>query len=234
MVEDPTKKYEGSDLFDLRPDRDRQVPGQPGGKRAALIPQLEKLQREFDALTRQAQEVTHNLSEDQFNWRSFGNRWSIAECLAHMNLQGSDLLPAMDKAINQARANALFSWGPFKITWRGRWFINGAEPPVRWRRRAPERHAPPQGQAINVVLPGLLDLHRRIVEMMHAANGLDLARIKVAPPIGPLMSLNLLELFMYLAAHERRHIEQAWQVRYHDNFPKKKPTKQVVQLQAPI
>jgi len=228
-MDDPRKKYEGSDLFDLRPDRDRQVPGQPGGKKAALIPQLDKIQRELEALSRQAQEVTHGLTEEQFNWRPFANRWSIAECLAHLNLQGSELLPTLDKAINQARNRSLFSWGPFKVSWLGRWFIKGTEPPVRWRRRSPERQVPPQGQSINVVLPGLLDLHRRISDLMNGANGMDLSKIKVAPPGGPLISLNLLEMFMYLAAHERRHIDQAWQVRYHDNFPKKKATKHIIQ-----
>jgi hypothetical protein len=228
-MDDPRKKYEGSELFDLRPDRDRQVPGQPSGKKAALIPQLEKIQREFEALSRQAQEVTHALSEDQFKWRPYANRWSIAECLAHLNLQGSDLLPAIDKAINHARNRGRFSWGPFKVTWLGGWFIKNTEPPARKRRRSPERHVPPEGQTMNIVLPGLLDLHRRILDLMNAANGMDLSKIKVAPPGGPLISLNLLEMFMYLAAHERRHVEQAWQVRYHDNFPKKKATKHVIQ-----
>jgi hypothetical protein len=231
-MDDARKKSEGSDLFALRPDRDRQVPGQPGGKMPALIPQLEKIQREFEALSRQAKELTNGIAEEQFTWRPFSNRWSIAECLLHLHLQGSDLLPALDKAINQARSRSLFSWGPFKVTWLGRWFIKGTEPPVRKRWRSPKRHVPPRGQSINVVLPGLLDLHRRVNDLMNSANGMDLSKIKVTPPGWPLFSLNLLEMFMYLAAHERRHIEQAWQVRYHDNFPKKKAAKHIVQ--APV
>jgi hypothetical protein len=231
-MDDRKKKHEGSGLFDLRPDRDRQMLGQPAGKRAALIPQLEKIQREFEALSRQAGEVTHGITEDQFNWRPFDNRWSIAECLAHLSLQGSHLLPAIKEAVNKTRSRGLFSWGPFKVSWLGRLYIRSTEPPVRMRRRSPERHVPPRGQSLNVVLPGLLDLHRRIDDLMTEANGLDLSKIKVTPPRVPLISLNLLEMLMYLAAHERRHIEQAWQVRYHHNFPKKKTAKHV--LQTPV
>jgi hypothetical protein len=231
-MDDPRKKYEGSDLFDMRPDRARQVPRQPGGKRATLIPQLEKIQHEFETLSRHAQELTNGITDAQFSWRPFSNGWSIAECLLHLNLQGFDLLPAIGKAINQALNRSLFSWGPFKVTWLGRWFIKGTEPPVRKRWRSLERHVPAQGQAINVVLPGFLDLHRRINDVMNSANGMDLSKIKVAPPGWPLISLNLLETFMYIAAHERRHIEQARQVRYHDNFPKQKTAKHIIQ--APV
>jgi hypothetical protein len=48
---------------------------------------------------------------------------------------------------------------------------------------------------------------------------LDLARVKApAPGLGP-VKLNLHITFAWIAAHERRHLWQARQVRGHAGFP---------------
>ena len=48
---------------------------------------------------------------------------------------------------------------------------------------------------------------------MERAEGLDLARIKVATPISRFLKMSLGAMFEQAAAHERRHIEQARRVR---------------------
>jgi hypothetical protein len=48
---------------------------------------------------------------------------------------------------------------------------------------------------------------------MERAEGLDLARIKVATPISRFLKISLGAMFEQAAAHERRHIEQARRVR---------------------
>jgi hypothetical protein len=56
------------------------------------------------------------------------------------------------------------------------------------------------------------------MEVIAKANGLDLARIKVPSPAGP-FKFGLGQRIALLAAHDRRHLWQAWQVRKNRAFP---------------
>jgi hypothetical protein len=59
-----------------------------------------------------------------------------------------------------------------------------------------------------------------IRKRIHAANGLHLSRAKVASAFIKSLKLGLGPCFAFLAAHERRHLWQAWQVRRHEKFPR--------------
>jgi hypothetical protein len=48
---------------------------------------------------------------------------------------------------------------------------------------------------------------------LERADGLDLRRVKVATPISRFLKMSLGAMFAQIAAHERRHLEQARRVR---------------------
>jgi hypothetical protein len=51
------------------------------------------------------------------------------------------------------------------------------------------------------------------------AEGVDLARTRVASPLLPLLRMGLADILGFLLAHERRHLWQARQVRERAEFP---------------
>ena len=51
---------------------------------------------------------------------------------------------------------------------------------------APKVYRPPAGLLKHKVVPEFLSIHDRMLELVTKANGLDLARIKVASPAGPI------------------------------------------------
>jgi hypothetical protein len=59
----------------------------------------------------------------------------------------------------------------------------------------------------------LVDLNAQVASRLQAADGLDLSRPRVSAPTATMLRLNLFELFLFLAAHERRHLKQARDVR---------------------
>jgi hypothetical protein len=61
---------------------------------------------------------------------------------------------------------------------------------------------------------------RRYLQSVSAASGLRLSKIKVNSPASPLIKLTLEEAIALMAAHERRHLWQARQVRNHPDFPR--------------
>jgi hypothetical protein len=199
----------------------------PSGEQqeAALIPQLQRLEGEFREIERDARAVGQGLSRIQFNWRPATGQWSVADCLGHLNIMGSEQLAVIDAGIREARAQGWFAPGPFAVGFLAGRLIRSTEPPVRRRRRAEEHFVPASDQSTDIVVPAITDLQEQLVGRVRLANGLDLARVRVRVPGHRMLRLTLLELLMYFAAHERRHLAQAWQVRRTPGFPKAVPQK---------
>lgn len=212
------------ELFELGTRR-RPGMGAAEQKDTALTPQLRELEGEFREIGRRARTVAEGLSHEQVNWRPGSGQWSIAECLGHLNIMGSEALSSIDAGIHEARSRQWYSPGPFRLGFFANNLVRTTEPPARWKRNASHRFVPPSDQPVGVVGPAIIDLQEQFIVRLRLANGLNLARIKVAAPGRPILRLNLYELFVFLAAHERRHLEQALSVRGNRMLPKAGPAR---------
>jgi DinB superfamily len=184
-----------------------------------MAPELAELARQFAALKAEAPTLVEGLKESQFNWRPDPRSWSMAECLLHLNIVGDRYVHLLEKTLVEARAHALLAPGPFTYGWLGKWILANTEPPPKRKSKAPRAFTPAYGQPITAVLPTFLHLQGQLALQLEQANGLDLARVKVpVPGWGPL-KLNLYVTLAGIAAHERRHLWQARQVRGHAGFP---------------
>lgn len=185
----------------------------------SLTPELAELDRQFAAAKVEASELVNGLKESQFNWRQDPHSWSMAECLLHLNIVGERCVHALEKTLTEARAHGLMAPGPFGYGWLGRRILANTEPPPRRKRKAQRTYTPASGQPITAVLPTFLHLQDQIALRLEQAVGLDLARIKMRVPDAGLFRFNLQITFAWIAAHERRHLWQARQVRNHPAFP---------------
>jgi len=185
-----------------------------------LVAELEDYRRQFEAIKQDARELLNGLTDTQFNWRSAPGKWSIAECLAHLNVTGQVYLPLIERRVNQARAEKVLGRGPFRHGFLGNLFIRATEPPVkRIRVKAPKIFAPQPEHMLAVIVPAFMSLQEYLLRQIRAADGLDLGRVKITSPVGRLLKLSLGQVFAFIAAHERRHLWQARQVRNDTNFP---------------
>ena len=62
---------------------------------------------------------------------------------------------------------------------------------------------------MTAIMPTFLHVQSMFQLQMQRAEGLDLARVKVATPISRFLRMSLGAMFAQAAAHERRHLEQA-------------------------
>jgi len=184
-----------------------------------LAPELAELHRQFAAIKVEASELVNGLKESQFNWRPDPHSWSIAECLLHLNVVGDRYVHLLEKTLAEARARGLVGRGPFAYGWLGKWILANTEPPPKRKIKAARWFTPSYGQPLTAVMPTFLHLQEQLALQLEQANGLDLARVKAsALGYGPI-KLNLHVTFAGIAAHERRHLWQARQVRSHAAFP---------------
>lgn len=185
------------------------------------VRELEEYQKQFAEAAERAQSLTRGLSEAQFNWRPLPDAWSIEECLGHLVIVGQTEVRLIEQAIEKGRARGLTGAGPFTYGWLERTILRQTEPPARRRFRAPRRFRPVHGQPLTAILPTFLHLQGQFARLASQADGLDLARVKVATPMTRLLRFSLGITLAQTAAHERRHLEQARRVRENPGFPAK-------------
>jgi len=183
----------------------------------ALTEELRHLCEQIDNLKEDVLELTAPLTDAQFNWRPDG-RWSISECLAHLNVVDGLDLPLLEEAIAVGRSAGLTGTGPFHYGWLSRRFVRYQDGPVKIKMKAPREYRPLSGEPKEKVVAEFISIHDQMRELAVKSNGLDLARIKTRTPF-PVIKFSLGQRFAILTAHDRRHLRQAWGVRRHRNFP---------------
>lgn len=158
------------------------------------------------------------LTLEQVRWRPQPRHWSIAECLDHLNLTLTLYLPQIDQAIGRGwRERRTCEGHPRRQRCEGR-ALREVEPPARVRLAALPALVP----AAAVDPERLVDqFHRtrdRFADAVRRASGLDLSHIPIADPLYPMIH-SLGGAIEMMAAHDRRHMWQAEQVRKQPRFP---------------
>jgi hypothetical protein len=178
------------------------------------------LRKQFEELSAAATTLVAPLSDEQFAWRPDENTWSVAHCLEHLNATARLYLPRLDEGVAESIRMGLYGDGPFHYNWIGRLFVRLTEPPARLRMKAPATFQPGVPRSRQEVLAAFRAYQVQYVDRLHQANGLDLARARVSSPVNRWIKMPLGSGFLLMAAHERRHLDQARRLIARPDFPK--------------
>jgi hypothetical protein len=166
---------------------------------------------------REAGEVANGLDRDAFNRRPAEGRWSVGECLDHLNATARLYLPILTEAMEDARARGWTATGVDGRTLFGRFVAYSQEPPVRFRIRTFRELAPEQDLDPDGVLEEFERLHEELIVRINESGTLDRKRIRIRSALDSRLRLSLADWFAFLAAHARRHL---WQARRAANAPR--------------
>lgn len=180
--------------------------------------ELVDYRHQFCAIKQDARELVAGMSEKALAWRPEPGRWSIAENLMHLNLVGERYVKAIDECIASAREGRLFSSGPFRYAFFSSLLVEGTEPPPCRKLRTTRAVTPPKDAPVTAALPVFLHLQDQLAERLKRAEGLDLARATLISPLMRRVRQSLGLAFAFVAAHERRHLWQAREVRNSASF----------------
>jgi hypothetical protein len=171
----------------------------------------QSVSRDIAVHRRRAQALIADLTQEQIMRRPDPGKWSIAECIAHLNLTATTVQKLMALGIERGRQEKKFGKGPFSIGARGRLFIWIAEPPPKFKLRAPKNVRPPAAiDDPGQLLPDFMKAQDEWERLMREQEGLDLARIIVGQ--GP-FRMRLAAVLPWMMAHQRRHLLQAENVK---------------------
>ena len=175
---------------------------------------LDVTRLDFEANEAALRDLTNNLSTAELNWQPEDRRaWSILQCAEHLALAHGAYLGAMWPAVRGGKASGLRRKGPIRPSATGALFLKKLEPPVTRKVRAPKVLVPAVDHNKDEVMAKFARTHEQIRDLIRDAADLDLNGIKFRNPLLPLLRVRAGTGLLIMAAHERRHLWQARQVR---------------------
>jgi hypothetical protein len=176
-----------------------------------MHPQLQQIIDEFHGATERLNALVDGLPEENWKLRAHPDRWSVAECVAHLNLTGEAFLPPLRQALASGpggSAPARYRRDPLG------WFLwRMMKPPVRLRVPSAPMFIP---QALAPMKDVLADFHcmqSQLIAVVESGDGAPLQRLRIRSPFDQRASYNVFAAFGILARHEHRHLLQAEKVK---------------------
>jgi hypothetical protein len=166
-----------------------------------------------------AQERLHDLVADtpeaRWNVRPAVDRWSVAECVAHLNLTAQAYIPMLRDAFSDARFAGVPAPRLYRRDAMG-WVVSmtaGPLPRLGRRRFGRVKTIPafvPGGALERAATVAEFDrLHADLIELTRDAEGRPLEQMKIVSPFDARISYNAYSCLVILPRHEQRHLWQA-------------------------
>lgn len=177
-----------------------------------MNPQLQAIADEFQQAGARLRKLVSDVPEQWWTRRSDPDRWSVAECVAHLNLTAAAYLPLLDDALARARtarASAPTRYRRDPIGWVV-WRTMG--PPVRIRAKTTAPFVPTNVRSVSALIGEFERLQHDQLERLTSADGLPLSDVRVVSPFSDKVKYNLYSCLSILPRHEQRHLWQAEQV----------------------
>jgi hypothetical protein len=187
---------------------------------------IDDLLRRMAKCTKTVKEEFEHLSNDQLQFKN-GERWSILECLEHLNLYGDFYLVEIEKqVIANPRETAP---AKFRSGFLGNYFATLME--VKngkiTKMKSPKDKNPEKSCLSITVISRFLKQQDRLVGLLNQCRNVDLTKTKASISLTNLVKLRLGDTLRFYCYHIERHVLQAERALE----DQKKMTKQVYENQ---
>ncbi len=180
--------------------------------------ELTSILDQFETVQARVHKLVDNLSETRWAERADAARWSVAECVAHLNLTGRAYLPLLREALEEASRLDEPPPARYRRDLLG-WMLSLAMGPVprigRFRlgavRTIPD-FAPAGGLPRAQLVAEFDRIQREQAGLVREADGRPINRVWVTSPFDQRLRYNLYSTFVILPKHQRRHVVQAERV----------------------
>ena len=180
---------------------------------------LQTIATETEKNSAEAKRLVSGLSEEQLNWTSSPDKWSIAQCLEHLSVSTHSFEQYLPAAIKRGREkypmSSAIAYRPSLI---GGWLIKQLMPESTRKVPAPKAFRPSQS-AIKGSLENFLTHQDAFLNFVKEAGQLDYNKTRLRSPVTPLMRYSMADAFVVIVVHGRRHLAQAWRMRETPGFP---------------
>jgi hypothetical protein len=174
-----------------------------------------ELGAQLDAIAQDAGKLVNGLDAQCGSWRATGDSWSVAQCLEHLAITNRAYLRPMQDAASDDRAQSKLKVWPALPGLMGRWFAKSLEPPARppFKAKAPSAIQPSAAATVNEAFEDFMASHHQVEAFLRESACLNLNEVWFRSPFVQALRFSVASGIHIIAAHERRHLWQAWKIR---------------------
>ena len=177
---------------------------------------LNFLKEETQRIIETVKSEFQNLNPELFNTKPSDEKWSIAECLQHLNLTLDIYIPQMMEIIKQKE-----KFGNqkeyFKHSFIGKMAVKSMEPKpdksITFKMKTFNKLSPKLSKSDkNEILDIFLNFQESILNVIDGLHKMSLIKPKIVTAAGPILKMNIGDALHFMVAHNQRHILQAQNV----------------------
>ncbi|MGH9237447.1 MAG: DinB family protein [Vicinamibacterales bacterium] len=192
--------------------------------------EIRALEAALDAVDADARTLIDGLTAEQGVWRPAPGSWSIAHCLDHLATAHRVYLRAMETAAAAALARGSRRRRPAVPGIIGSWFVRSLDAPAfaaspfrlrrgrpvkpRFKMKAPTKIAPRESPSLADAETDFFSSQQQARAFLRQYAEIDLAGVHFPNPFVRGVRFSLATGLHVIAAHDRRHVWQAWNVRH--------------------
>lgn len=153
------------------------------------------------------------LTDEQLNRRPSPGRWSVGQCLEHLNIVGGHYLPSIARRLRRAKDRSsrpaeLVKFGPI-----GRRFVEAMRLDASTKPlKTPQKFAPSGSRLPRTVVEVFSRQIDELLSLIEQAREVNANGVRIPNVIIPLVFLRLPDQLEFLVAHMQRHVAQAERV----------------------
>jgi len=172
------------------------------GLTAELSTLREVMQRRFRPLT-----------DDQLNRRPSPDKWSVGQCLEHLNIVGGLYLPIIARKLKQAQERGSKPASVVKHGFIGRKMTEAMRAPASKKSiKTPQQYAPSGSRLPRTVVEVFGRQLDELTSLFEQARLVNANAVRIPNPIIPLLLPRFTDVAEMLVAHLQRHVAQAERV----------------------
>jgi hypothetical protein len=172
--------------------------------------QLNAIVADLHAAQRRLHALHQAVPLEAWNRRPSPERWSPAECVAHLNLTSEAFLPLLRTGVEEARRHGrssaryrrdVFGW----VIWRA------VTPTGSFKTKTAPSFAPSADRQPDALVAEFDRLQEALITCARAAQDVPIDRVKVTSPFNRRVTYNVYAAMTIVPRHQHRHLLQAEQ-----------------------
>ena len=176
-----------------------------------MNPQLQAVIDELHSASERLRRLADTVPAGRWAERPAPERWSVGECIAHLNLTSQAYIPKI--AVILADAPRTGAPGRFRRDFLG-WLIwRVLEPGKGGKAKTTAAFIPTGTEPAADIIATFEDLQRQQEEMIRQSAGMPLHKLKVGSPFSDKLKYSVYSALTILPRHQHRHLlqaERAW------------------------
>ena len=161
-----------------------------------------------------------SLSENQLNWKSSTEIWSIAECVDHLYVTNKLYFDEFEKQFSHKQLKTDCSQTLLKHKFISKFIIKSVDPNNLKKVKTFPVFQPSSSKYNKEILVRYSNLQNEFINLLSAVKDLDLNKYIMSSPANKFIKENFCDVLEIIRLHDKRHFNQAKKVLNHSNFPK--------------